>query len=58
MSIPASSPPDPSKPPQDEDVKLRQAEDFEPPAIIALGKLDQITFGAAGPPFEGATSYF
>ena len=32
--------------------------DFEKPAIVALGKLDEITFGAAGPPFEGATSYF
>lgn len=30
---------------------------YEPPAVIALGKLDELTFGAAGPPFEGATSY-
>lgn len=49
MSAPHSSPPEPAEP--------RQDEDFEPPAIIALGKLDQVTFGAAGPPFEGATSY-
>lgn len=35
----------------------REDEPFEPPAIIALGKLDAVTFGAAGPPFEGATSY-
>jgi hypothetical protein len=33
-------------------------EPYEPPAIVALGKLDKITFGAPGPPFEGATSYF
>lgn len=33
-------------------------DEYEQPAIIALGKLDEITFGAAGPPFEGATSYF
>ncbi len=33
------------------------ADDYEPPAIVALGKIDEITFGAAGPPFEGATSY-
>jgi hypothetical protein len=33
------------------------AGDYEPPAIVALGKLDEMTFGAAGPPFEGATSY-
>jgi hypothetical protein len=32
--------------------------EWEPPAIIALGKLDEVTFGASGPPFEGATSYF
>ena len=31
---------------------------YEPPAIVALGKLDKVTFGAAGPPAEGATSYF
>lgn len=31
---------------------------YEPPAIVALGKLDRVTFGAAGPPAEGATSYF
>lgn len=49
MSVPPSSPPEPSK--------LSQVEEFEPPAIIALGKLDEVTFGAAGPPFEGATSY-
>ena len=49
MSVPPSSPPEPSKRPQDEK--------FEPPAIVALGKLDQVTFGAAGPPFEGASSY-
>ena len=50
MSVPPSSPPEPSKSQEDH-------EDFEPPAIIALGKLDEVTFGAAGPPFEGATSY-
>ena len=33
------------------------AADYEPPAIVALGKIDEVTFGAAGPPFEGATSY-
>ena len=49
MSTPPSPPPEPSKSPQDEE--------FEAPAIIALGKLDEVTFGAAGPPFEGATSY-
>ena len=32
-------------------------EQFEPPAIFAIGKLEQVTFGAPGPPFEGATSY-
>ncbi len=32
-------------------------EQFEPPAIVAIGKLEQVTFGAAGPPFEGAASY-
>ena len=52
MTTPPSSQPDPSKLAQD-----AQHEDFEPPAIIALGKLDEVTFGAAGPPFEGATSY-
>jgi hypothetical protein len=36
---------------------VQHEDDFEPPAIIALGKLDEVTFGAAGPPFEGATSY-
>jgi hypothetical protein len=35
-----------------------RADEYEPPAIIALGKLTEVTFGAAGPPFEGATSYF
>jgi hypothetical protein len=35
-----------------------QQEPYEPPAIVALGKLDKTTFGAPGPPFEGATSYF
>ena len=49
MTVPASPPPEPSQSQHDED--------FEPPAIIALGKLDEVTFGAAGPPFEGATSY-
>ena len=34
------------------------SDDYEQPAIIALGKLTEVTFGAAGPPFEGATSYF
>jgi hypothetical protein len=34
------------------------ADEYEQPAIIALGKLNEVTFGAAGPPFEGATSYF
>lgn len=48
MSVP-STPPEPSKSPRDEE--------FEAPAIIALGKLDEVTFGAAGPPFEGASSY-
>jgi hypothetical protein len=33
-------------------------DEYEQPAIIALGKLTEVTFGAAGPPFEGATSYF
>jgi hypothetical protein len=50
MSVSPDSPPEDPKPQQDED--------FEPPAIIAIGKLDEVTFGAAGPPFEGATSYF
>lgn len=36
----------------------QQGDTYEKPAIIALGKLDKITFGAPGPPFEGATSYF
>ncbi len=49
MSVPPSSAAVPSK--------VRHEDDFEPPAIIALGKLDEVTFGAAGPPFEGATSY-
>ena len=35
-----------------------QQDVYEKPAIIALGKLDSVTFGAPGPPFEGATSYF
>ena len=35
-----------------------EREPYEPPAIVALGKLTEKTFGAAGPPFEGATSYF
>jgi hypothetical protein len=35
-----------------------KADEYEQPAIIALGKLTEVTFGAAGPPFEGATSYF
>jgi hypothetical protein len=34
------------------------ADEYEQPAIIALGKLTEVTFGADGPPFEGATSYF
>jgi hypothetical protein len=50
MSDTPRTPEEPPEPPQ--------VEDFEPPAIIALGKLDEVTFGAAGPPFEGATSYF
>ena len=50
MSVPPSSPAEPPNVPL-------QDEDFEPPAIIALGKLDEVTFGAAGPPFEGASSY-
>jgi hypothetical protein len=50
MSDTPRTPQDPPEPPR--------VEDFEPPAIIALGKLDEVTFGAAGPPFEGATSYF
>lgn len=49
MSVPPSSAPEPSN--------VQHDDDFEPPAIIALGKLDEVTFGAAGPPFEGATSY-
>ena len=35
-----------------------KADEYEQPAIIALGKLTEVTFGAPGPPFEGATSYF
>jgi hypothetical protein len=35
-----------------------KSDEYEQPAIIALGKLTEVTFGAAGPPFEGATSYF
>lgn len=35
-----------------------KSDDYEQPAIIALGKLTEVTFGAPGPPFEGATSYF
>ena len=56
MSVPPSSPPERSTQPQDERTEP-QGERFEPPAIVALGKLDQVTFGAAGPPFEGASSY-
>ena len=43
--------------PELEETPATPARDYEPPAIIVLGKLDEITFGAAGPPFEGATSY-
>ena len=43
--------------PDTEPVQDSQEEQFEPPAIVAIGKLEQVTFGAAGPPFEGATSY-
>ena len=43
--------------PAPEPAEIQQEETFEPPAIMALGKLDEVTFGAAGPPFEGATSY-
>ena len=32
-------------------------EQFEPPAIVTIGKLAAVTFGSPGPPFEGATSY-
>ncbi|HEX8120868.1 MAG TPA: hypothetical protein VF549_06340 [Solirubrobacteraceae bacterium] len=35
-----------------------RGDEYEQPAIIALGKLTEVTFGAPGPPFEGATSYF
>ena len=49
MTVSPSSQPEPTNAPQQEG--------FEPPAIVALGKLDEVTFGAAGPPFEGATSY-
>ena len=44
--------------PEQEQEPVTKSEDYEQPAIIALGKLDEVTFGAAGPPFEGATSYF
>lgn len=47
---------EPTNAPQ-EAVETPQDQSFEPPAIFALGKLDEVTFGAAGPPFEGATSY-
>lgn len=52
MSEDRSPKSDPTEAPQDEPF-----EPFEAPAIIALGKLDAVTFGATGPPFEGATSY-
>jgi hypothetical protein len=44
--------------PELEQEPVTKSDDYEQPAIIALGKLDEITFGAAGPPFEGAASYF
>lgn len=44
--------------PTEEPVEAAETEAFEAPAIVSLGKLDAVTFGAAGPPFEGATSYF
>ena len=43
--------------PELEQPAVRTDEEYEKPAIVALGKLDKVTFGAAGPPFEGATSY-
>jgi hypothetical protein len=48
----------PEHQPEQETTPTVEVEAYEPPAIIALGKLDEVTFGAAGPPFEGATSYF
>ena len=44
--------------PEPEQPATETTEEYEQPAIIALGKLTDITFGAPGPPFEGATSYF
>ncbi|HEV2813411.1 MAG TPA: hypothetical protein VGW10_09185 [Solirubrobacteraceae bacterium] len=36
----------------------QEPEPFEPPAIVAIGKLDQVTFGApAATPLEGGSSY-
>jgi hypothetical protein len=43
---------------EQESTPTAEAGAYETPAIIALGKLDEVTFGAPGPPFEGATSYF
>ncbi len=41
-----------------EDTQVPQENQFEPPAIVALGKLDEVTFGAPFYlPSEGATSY-
>lgn len=44
--------------PDAEPTQVPEEERFEPPAIVAIGKLEQVTFGGFGLPFEGATSYF
>ena len=45
------------KTPELEQPAAEKDEVYEKPAIVALGKLEKVTFGAPGPPFEGATSY-
>ena len=43
--------------PDVEQTQTPEDERFEAPAIVAIGRLDQVTFGAPGEPFEGETSY-